>query len=89
MNLRIVNGLFMKLVVDKIGDSASEKAKQTPELINLIVHTAKCYMKDKHFKPKKKSIEDAWAKISFAGNDERKISQFKTECLELVHPESV
>ena len=36
LNLRIVNGLFVKLIIKHIGSTASLRSKQTPELIRLI-----------------------------------------------------
>lgn len=91
MNLRIVNGLFVQLIVNKIGGTKAVKQKQTADLIHLITETAGMYMKESKLQPKKKSVEADWVKVSFAGADAGKLMHkdiFDT-ALEIIHPKEV
>jgi len=45
MSLRIVNGLFMQLVVNKMGKAKGVNVRQTEELVKIVTVDAGVYMK--------------------------------------------
>jgi len=88
MSLRIVNGLFMNLIVNKIGESSTPNVDQVADLVKIVTKDAGAYMKESKLKAKSKNIDGEWRKVAFAGADAGKINQVHKNLLESVHPKA-
>ena len=88
MSLRIVNGLFMNLIVNKIGKSSTPNVDQVADLVKIVTKDAGAYMKESKLKAKSKNIDGEWRKVAFAGADAGKINQVHENLLESVHPKA-
>ena len=86
MNLRIVNAIFVKFVVGKIGDTPKRREKQTPLLMELLTKLAKVYIKESKLRVRAKTTKAVWDKVSFAGSDAGQVHRFREAILEIIHP---
>ena len=90
MNLRIINMLFVKLVVNQIGNAATGKANdQTKALMKLLIDPPNSvYIKESKLKAKKKTVKAAWDKVSFAGRDAGAVDRARHDVLEITYPKA-